>query len=484
MDAGIRRRPWPAALAPALACALACALGGAAPAATPQAATPAAAATTSAASATTSAPAAADTTRPRNIILMIADGCGFNHLRAAALWRDDQDLFADWRDLPVRLAVSTFAEGERYDPDDYWANGPLGEPPTDSAAAATALATGHKTRNGRLSLSTADEALETVVEAAERAGRATGLVTTVPFCHATPAAFAAHNASRSAYEQIANELLLRSAVDVLMGAGHPGFDKQGQPTAAAEYRYVGGADTWRALLAGAAGGDADGDGRPDPWALVETDSAFAALATGAVPRRVVGVARARETLQQQRPGDPQAAPFAEPPLAGVPTLATMTRGALNVLDDDPDGFFLMVEGGAVDWASHERQPGRMIEELVDFHEAVAAARAWIAAHGGWRDNLLVITADHETGYLTGPPPAAGDWPPCRARQPLAGRGRGQVPDLRFNGGDHTNALVPLLAAGAGSGRLAARATGLDPVRGPYLDNTAVGAVLQELAVSR
>lgn len=428
------------------------------------------------------APAAADTTRPRNVILMIADGCGFNHLRAAALWRDDQDLFADWQDLPVRLAVSTFAEGERYDPDDYWTNGPLGEPPTDSAAAATALATGHKTRNGRLALTTGDQELTTAVETMEREGRSTGLVTTVPFCHATPAAFAAHNASRGAYEQIARDLLLRSRVDVLMGAGHPGFDKQGRPAAAPEYRYVGGEDTWRALLAGTAGGDADGDGWPDPWALVQGDSAFTALTTGVTPPRVVGVARVRETLQQQRPGDAQAAPFAVPPLPGVPSLAVMARGALNVLDDDPDGFFLMIEGGAVDWAAHERQPGRMIEELVDFHEAVAAVRAWIDAHGGWRDNLLIITADHETGYLTGPPPADGVWPACRARQPLVGRGRGQVPDLRFNSGDHTNALVPLLAAGAGSGRLAARATGRDPVRGPYLDNTAIGAVLQELAV--
>jgi alkaline phosphatase len=173
-------------------------------------------------------------------------------------------------------------------------------------------------------------------------------------------------------------------------------------------------------------------------------------------------------------------PPAETP--GEPRLADLTTRSLELLNRDPDGFFLMVEGGAVDWAAHNNQPGRLIEEVVGFADAVAAVRAWIDAHGGWQDNLLVVSADHETGYLTGPAPAEGPEPACLARLPLVPRGRGQVPELRFNSRDHTNALVPLFAAGAGSERLAGRAVGLDPERGPYLDNTDIGAVLQELAV--
>ena len=74
-------------------------------------------------------PTVASTTfaaQPRNIILMIADGCGFNHLRAGSLWRDDADLFSDWTDLPVSLAVSTYAEGGGYDPEQNWVEGPVG----------------------------------------------------------------------------------------------------------------------------------------------------------------------------------------------------------------------------------------------------------------------------------------------------------------------------------------------------------------------
>ncbi|MBM4130241.1 alkaline phosphatase [bacterium] len=417
----------------------------------------------------------------RNIILMIGDGCGFAHLQAGALWRDGADHFPELALLPVQLAVATFAEGGRYDGDAYWTRGPAGQPATDSAAAITALTTGRRTRNGRLATTAAGEPLRTIVAAMERGGRSTGLVTSVQFAHATPAGCAVNGEDRGRYLEIAGDLLTRSPLDVLMGAGHPLFDRQGRPAATANHRFVGGQDVWEGLLAGTAGGDADGDGWPDPWRLLEDPDAVRALAAGTTPSRVLVVARVRETLQQQRAGDRQAPPFAEPPLAGVPTLAEMTRGALNVLDDDPDGFFLMIEGGAIDWASHDRQPGRLIEEVVAFVEAVAAAQDWIAANGGWERNLLLVTSDHETGDLGGPAPSAGPAPGCLAALPLEPRGRGALPGLRFNTGDHTNALVPLLAAGPGSGRLRDEAGASDRVRGPWLENVAIGALLQDIA---
>jgi alkaline phosphatase len=426
-------------------------------------------------------PAAVEGAQPRNIILMIADGCGFNHLRAGSLWRDDADLFTDWTDLPVSLAVSTYAEGGGYDPDQNWVEGPSARPATDSAAAITALTTGRKTINGRLAVDPAGAPILTIVQAMERGGRSTGLVTSVQFAHATPAGCVVNGEDRGRYLEISSEQLTRSGLDVLMGAGHPLFDRQGAPAQRHDYRCVGGEDTWQGLLAGTVGGDADGDGWPDPWRLVEEPAAFAALAEGPTPARVLGVARVRETLQQQRPGDRQAAPFVEPPLAGVPSLTDMARGALNVLDADPDGFFLMIEGGAVDWAAHDNQAGRLVEEVVGFAEAVAAVRRWIDANGGWERNLLLITADHETGYLTGPSPAEGPAPACPAALPLLRRGVGNLPGLEFHSRNHTNALVPLLAAGTGSERLPGLAGHRDPVRGPYLDNTAIGLLLQDLA---
>lgn len=427
-----------------------------------------------------SGPAAAPAV-PRSIILMIADGCGFPHLQAGALWRDGADAFPELAGLPVQLAVATFAEGGSYDGDAYWTQGPAGQPVTDSAAAITALTTGQRTHNGRLAMTTDGAPLCTIVEAMERGGRSTGLVTSVQIAHATPAGCAVNNGDRDRYLEISRDLLTRSPLDVLMGAGHPEFDRQGFAVKMADYRFVGGQDTWEGLRAGTAGGDADGDGWPDPWRLLEDPDAVRALAAGEAPPRVLVLARVRETLQQQRAGDRQAAPFAEPLLAGVPTLAEMTRGALNVLDDDPDGFFLMVEGGAVDWAGHNRQPGRLVEEVVGFVDAVGAVREWVATNGGWERNLLLVTSDHETGYLGGPAPATGPEPACLAALPLQPRGRGVLPGLRFNAGEHTNALVPLLAAGPGSARLAAAAGAVDSVRGPWLENVAIGALLQGLA---
>ncbi|MBK6733320.1 MAG: alkaline phosphatase [bacterium] len=187
----------------------------------------------------------------------------------------------------------------------------------------------------------------------------------------------------------------------------------------------------------------------------------------------------RETLQQQRPGDRQAAPFAEPLLTGVPSLTDMARGALNVLDADPDGFFLMIEGGAVDWAAHDNQPGRLVEEVVGFAEAVAAVRRWIDANGGWERNLLLITADHETGYLTGPspaedPPASPPPSPAAPRRRESARTGVPFPEPRNAG------ACPWRRRG-GNERLPGLAGHRDPVRGPYLDNTAIGLLLQDLA---
>lgn len=428
--------------------------------------------------------AGGDGARPRNIILMVADGCGFNHLRAASLWRDDADLFPDWESLPVKLAVSTFPVGGGYDPAVYWADGPLGQPTTDSAAAATALSTGHKTRNGWLGVGPDEHPLLTIVEAMERGGRSTGLVTSVPFAHATPAGCAIHNEDRGRYVEIALDMLTTSPLDVLMGCGHPLFDRTGAPDDTPNFRWVGGEDTWKGLLAGTVGGDANGDAWPDPWVLVQDRADFEKLAAGKTPPRVLGLPRVRETLQEQRAGDLTADPFTVPLLATVPSLKDMALGAINVIDDDPDGFFLMIEGGAIDWTSHDTEPGRLVEEVCAFADAVAAVRGWIESHGGWDENLLVITADHETGYLSGPAPADGQWPGCRARVPLVPHGKGRMPGMVLNAQGHTNALVPLFAGGPGSEELRARATRRDPVRGPYLDNTDIGAVLQEMAVGK
>ena len=141
-------------------------------------------------------------------------------------------------------------------------------------------------------------------ELAEAKGKATGVVTSVPWTHATPAAFAAHNSNRTNYEAIGVEMVYDSALDVIMGAGHPFFDDDGRSTEnAITYTYVGGRSTWKDLVAGQAGGDADGDGDADPWVLVQSRAQFRSLTFGRAPKRVLGTAQVHRTLQQRRSGD-------------------------------------------------------------------------------------------------------------------------------------------------------------------------------------
>jgi len=223
--------------------------------------------------------------------------------------------------------------------------------------------------------------------------------------------------------------------------------------------------------AGTAGGDADADGDPDPWVLVDDLAEFEALTAGDAPDRVLGVPRVRSTLQQRRPGDAEADAYAVPFNEGVPDLATMAGGALNVLDNDPDGLFLMIEGGAVDWAAHSNQCGRMIEEQIDFNRAVAAVVEWVEANSNWDETLLIVTADHETGYLTGP--EAGE--ACTAPVCL---GQGAMPTVEWHSGGHTNSLVPFFARGAGARLFEQLPLGTDPLRGAYIDNTDIGRVIK------
>ncbi len=426
---------------------------------------------------------------PRNIILFIADGCGFNHMESASLFVSGRPHTQVYYSFPIQYAMSTHsADGKEYDPQEAWNSFDfVQDGPTDSAAAATALSTGVKTYNGAISVDMDKNPLTTVYEEAERIGKSTGVVTSVYFSHATPAAFGAHNSNRNNYLAISRGMLLESSLDVIMGCGHPLFDKQGNPASEPSYHRVGGKDTWEALCRGNAGGDANNDGFPDTWTLVESRDAFVSLISGPTPRRVIGIPQVSQTLQQQRSGEGQAAPYVEHRLESVPDLREMTLAALNVLSRDRDGFLLMVEGGAVDWAAHDKQTGRMIEEQRDFDLTVAAVVEWVESRSRWKDTLVIVTSDHETGYLTGPDSGPvsssngggtyGVW------NPLTNRGTGRTPGLQWNLEGHTNSLVPFFARGAGSRRFVACADQSDPVRGPYLDNAEVGQVLKSLLQS-
>jgi alkaline phosphatase len=510
--------------------------------------------------------------RARNVIIMIADGAGFNSWRATSMYRGR--LGRETYDGPgwIKLASSTYpltrsiwptftAEQDRalvYQPARAWdvalpaSAHPsalvtagyrfLGSTYTDSAAAATALATGVKTYNNAINWSNLNRPLtgKTIAEIAKAQGKAVGVITTVFWCDATPAGLGgAHNVSRQNHQEIANQMLSAPYLDLIMGAGHPGFDDDGRPLGEAasdtvspptdrparrRYVDVGGQETWRLLTSGK---------HPAGWTLVESRAAICTLGQGAegaaTPRKVLATLQAATTLQQKRTGraspgsnrgeapvavdktgtgseplpvkparadrgevpvpvlsgagSSEPSPFSCPLNRNVPSLAEMSWAAIHCLARGGNGFYLQIEGGAVDWANHANQKSRMIEEQIDFLQAVEAVAVWVDAHSNWNETLLVLTADHETGMLWG---KNSDRAPF---DPIVDRGPGRVPDMRFNSKQHTNSLVPLFARGAGSRQLLARVRGTDAmaarqygISGQYVDNTDIFAVMR-LAVA-
>jgi alkaline phosphatase len=413
---------------------------------------------------------------PKNVIVLIGDGMGYNQAAQAALYehgvaykqvatnpatgkvREVKGTASEvYESFPVQVDMQTFPDGGSYDPQRAWTDFDyVNHGATDSAAAGTAMATGHKTYNAGIGVDAAGNAVENVSERAIALGKSAGVISSVPFSHATPAAYAAHDANRNNYHAIADDELA-SDLSVIIGAGHPYYDDSHQRRTTPKYDYIS-PGSYESLAAG-----------ETDWTYLEDKAQFEDLTTGETPEKVFGIPQVGSTLQQGRAGTSEK-PYGDP-LNDVPSLATLTAGALNVLDNDQDGFSLMVEGGAIDWAGHANDSARNIEETLSFNDAVDTVVDWVEENSSWKETLVIVTADHETGYLEGP----GADP---AWTELTGQA-GELPDVSWNSGNHANMLVPVYAKGAGAKELGRLAELTDPVRGKYLDNTDLANLLLE-----
>lgn len=414
--------------------------------------------------------------KAKNVIVMISDGWGYNQIAATDYYQNGYVDSQIYHQFPYKSGMSTYSiSANSYDTQKAWNDlNYVKRSPTDSAAAATAMSTGIKTYDAAIGVDSNKKTIKHIGEYFEEQGKSTGVVSTVQFSHATPAGFVAHNDNRNNYSDIANEMIKSSKTDVIMGAGNPLYNDNGKVTTKENYKYVGGKETWDGLVNGTLDvADANGDGKPDPWTLIQSKEDFVNLTKGDTPSRVIGVPEIATTLQQGRSGDGKANAFTVPQNTNVPTLAQMSSGALNVLDNNDDGFFLMIEGGAIDWAGHSNQSGRLIEEQMDFNKAVEVVHAWVEKNSNWDETLLVVTGDHETGYLTGPK-SFPDW------TSVIGNGKGQMPTMQWNSGDHTNSIIPFYAKGCGTQLLRERASKLDIMRGDYIDNTDISNVIRSL----
>ena len=331
----------------------------------------------------------------RSVILINGDGMGAVHREAATLAQEGLSGALAMDQLPVHGA-------QRTEPDDPESVA------TDSAAGATAWATGEKTANRRISTTADGEPLVPLGREAAAAGLATGIVTTSTVTDASPAAFFSSVPDRGDQGGIAEQYLEEDGPDVVLG---------------------GGAAVWSQdqLERAEQGGSAVLD---DPAALESTDGG-----------RVLGLF-ADEYMW--RAADEGADAAYDPAVS----LADMTADALARLSDDEDGFFLFVEEEGIDGMSHEQNGTLTLTAMAALDEAVQVARDYVAEHP---DTLLVVTGDHETGGLTVEDEDGG-----AEDGPFDVAGTDRQFALDWTTGSHTAAAVPVTAEGPGSERLAGR----------------------------
>jgi alkaline phosphatase len=316
----------------------------------------------------------------RNVIIMIGDGMGPQEVGLLTLYAK----LAPNSTVPDRTTAI-----ERVLNDGVISiirPQPYGVLVPDSAAAATQLGTGHYARSEMIGVDYNGDKVENIVEVAHRFGKSAGLVTDTRITHATPAGFVAHQANRESENEIAVDEL-DNRVEVLMGGGLRNWVPEAvnnRDSAAydALMQLTGGVypvtsrrrDNRHLLL------EARGD-----YNLAFDRHALAAVKTG----RVLGIfadSELADALEERA--------MLEDPKRTEPTHVEMTAKALELLNQNPNGFFLMVEGGQIDWAGHNNDAGVLLHECLQFDAAVRTVYEWAK---GRDDTLLLVTADHETG---------------------------------------------------------------------------------------
>lgn len=285
------------------------------------------------------APAVELENHPKNIILMIGDGMGIAQITAGMYYNDN------------RLYLEEFPIVGLHKP--YSSNNLI----TDSAAGATAFASGVKTYNGAIGVRPDSTAAKTILEEAEENGLATGLVATSTIVHATPAAFIAHVSSRNKMEEIA-ESFIKTEIDLFIGGGRKYFNLRKK-------------DNRNLLEELSKKGYYVSDYSKEPLNEIVADYSqnLAYITDHTSPK----------TVEQGRD-------FLKP----AAQLATRFLDKRN-----PDkGFFLMIEGAQIDWAGHANNTDYMIKEMIDFDETIGAVLDFAKED---KETLVIVTADHETG---------------------------------------------------------------------------------------
>lgn len=291
---------------------------------------------------------------PKYVFYFIGDGMSLNHVMGA-------QCFLGQKGAAQGVAPLCFT-GFPYTglATSYSANSDV----TDSAAGGTALACGEKTLNGTIGLAPNQVAkLKSVAALAQEQGKRVGVATSVTLNHATPAAFYAHQANRNDYYEIGVQL------------------------AQSGYNFFGGSDFEE---------NVKGDDKSAPQLYDVAKDADYRIIRG-YEKFQKGHRGNKIILVQEKNAVEKTLPYAIDATEDDLSLAEITTAAIEVLDNRK-GFFLMVEGGKIDYAAHANDAATVFHEVLDFDKAIQVAYEFYQKHP--KETLIIVTADHETGGLT------------------------------------------------------------------------------------
>ena len=311
-----------------------------------------------------------ETKKPKNIILLIGDGMGLSEASASYFFKESAPNFD--RFTTIGLIKTSAADALV----------------CDSAASATAYATGVATYNGAIGVDMQKKPVPTIIEKIIPMDISTGIVTTSSVMHATPASFYAHAASRRSYQDIA-AFLPTSNIDFIAGGGTEFLDKDKREDARDLYKEL-----------------------EDNGYEVETNSL-----PNKISEKKQAIFLAEDGMDKMLEGRGDFLP-------------NITKMALKKLSKNNNGFFLMVEGAQIDWGGHDNDTDYLITELLDFDKTIGVALDFAAKN---TETLVIVTADHETGGFT----LATDDGNYNKIKPT------------FSTGGHSATMVPIFAKGPG-----------------------------------
>lgn len=291
----------------------------------------------------------------KNVILFIGDGMGPTHVILSRYY----SLFVLGKELNMTRAMNNGSTA-------YMTTYSLKHLVSDSASAATAMATGYKTSNGMISMTPDGVPRITILEKAYELKKSAGLVTVTRITHATPAAFASHIDDRDKEADIAIQML-KTGVDVMLGGGLQFFIPRHEK----------------------------GSKRSDDQSLLETAQQIGyTIVKDATDLRTLETSKTKKLLGLFKDG--HMSYNIDRDNTKEPSLVEMTKTAIEILEKNNNGFFLMVEGGLIDQAAHQNDAASTMREVLEFDQAIGVGLEYTKKN---QDTLLVVTGDHETGGI-------------------------------------------------------------------------------------